>query len=399
MIEDNQILKIIERKNHLFQEDIDDNEFFLRNEISSSKFLVIGAAGSIGKSVVKEIFSRNPQSIHLVDINENNLVELVRDLRSHFNSSDSDLKTFCLDCGSNIFEQFFKNQHRYDYILNLSAMKHVRSERDPYTLMRMIETNVLNTNKTIALSKEINPKKYFCVSTDKASNPVSLMGASKRIMEMFLMQESESLNISTSRFANVAFSDGSLLYGFNQRLNNFQPISAPKDIKRYFVTPKESGQLCLMSCLLGENKNIFFPNNSDEVKLINFKKITENFLNFKGFESFECESEDEARRKIKELNSLNKWPCYFFESNTSGEKEYEEFFMEEEKIDLKKFKDIGVIFSSLKYSSDKLNAFLKDLQKIKLKGNWNKLEILNLFKDVIKDLNHIETGKNLDQKM
>ena len=255
-----QDLSIIGRENPIFFEDINDNHLYLQNEVKNAKFLILGAAGSIGQAVTKEIFKRKPKLIHAVDINENNLVELVRDLRSTFNKSSTDFKTFALDIGSQEYKAFIGHYNNYDFVLNLSALKHVRSEKDPFTLMRMVTVNILNTIETIDYSILGTAKKYFCVSTDKAANPVNLMGASKSIMEMFLMLKSKQLKISTARFANVAFSDGSLLYGFMQRVMKKQPIAAPSDIKRYFITHQEAGELCMLSSMLGENNEIFFPN-------------------------------------------------------------------------------------------------------------------------------------------
>jgi FlaA1/EpsC-like NDP-sugar epimerase len=254
-----QILKLIGRDKELFSADIQSSENKLAEVVSSSRFLVLGGAGSIGQSVTKEIFKRNPKKLHVVDISENDMVELVRDIRSSFGYITGDFQTFALDIGSIEYDAFFKADGKYDYILNLSALKHVRSEKDPYTLMRMVEVNVFNTDKTLQQAINAGVKKYFCVSTDKAANPVNMMGASKRIMEMFLMRRSLDIDISTARFANVAFSDGSLLHGFNQRLEKRQPIVAPNDVRRYFVTPQESGELCLMSCIFGDNGDIFFP--------------------------------------------------------------------------------------------------------------------------------------------
>lgn len=251
------ILNLIGRTEALFSRDISNYEVQLKEKIATSKFLVIGGAGSIGQAVTKEIFKRNPLKLHVVDISENNLVELVRDLRSEFGYTDGEFATFALDIGSVEYDAFINFDGNYDYVLNLSALKHVRSEKDPFTLMRMIDVNIFNTEKTIKQSFEKGVKKYFCVSTDKAANPVNMMGASKKIMEYYLMKYSSQITISTARFANVAFSDGSLLHGFNQRILKKQPIVAPNDIKRYFVTPQESGELCLMSCLFGENRDIF----------------------------------------------------------------------------------------------------------------------------------------------
>ncbi len=245
------ILKLIGRTSELFVDDINNHEEELSRIVSASRFLVIGGAGSIGQATVKEIFKRNPKKLHVVDISENNLVELVRDIRSTFGYITGDFQTYALDVGSYVYDAFWDADGEYDYVLNLSALKHVRSEKDPYTLMRMIDVNIFNTEKTIKQAIEKGVKKYFCVSTDKAANPANMMGASKRIMEVFLMQLSEHISISTARFANVAFSDGSLLHGFNQRIQKRQPIVAPNDVKRYFVTPQESGELCLMSAIFG----------------------------------------------------------------------------------------------------------------------------------------------------
>ena len=272
------ILQLIGRTEELFKRDINcyDNE--LSTIVNNSSFLVLGGAGTIGQAVVKEIFKRDAKKLHVIDISENNLVELVRDLRSSFGYIKGDFQTFALDIGSIEYDSFIKSDGKYDYVLNLSALKHVRSEKDPYTLMRMIDVNIFNTDKTIQQSIDNGVKKYFCVSTDKAANPVNMMGASKRIMEMFLMRKSLKIDISTARFANVAFSDGSLLHGFNQRIEKNQPIVAPNDIKRYFVTAQDSGELCLMSCIFGENRDIFFPKLSESLHLITFSEIAIKYL-------------------------------------------------------------------------------------------------------------------------
>jgi len=304
------VLSLIGRNEELFESDVNNHEHDLSSIVRSSNFLIIGGAGSIGQAVTKEIFKRNPKKLHVVDISENNMVELVRDIRSSLGYIDGEFKTFALDIGSVEYDAFIKQDGQYDYVLNLSALKHVRSEEDPYTLMRMINVNVLNTDKTILQSIQNGTKKYFCVSTDKAANPVNMMGASKRIMEMFLMRRSKDINISTARFANVAFSDGSLLHGFNQRIQKRQPIVAPQDIKRYFVTPKESGELCLMSCIFGENRDIFFPKLSEKFHLISFAEIAVNYLEQMGYEPYLCASEEEARKLSETLPSQGKWPCH-----------------------------------------------------------------------------------------
>lgn len=393
------ILSLIGRSEPLFQEDITAHEGRLQEVISLSRFLVIGGAGSIGQAVTKEIFKRNPKKLHVVDISENNMVELVRDIRSSFGYIDGDFQTFALDIGSVEYDAFINADGQYDYVLNLSALKHVRSERDPFTLMRMIDVNIFNTEKTIKQSFQNRIKKYFCVSTDKAANPVNMMGASKRIMEMFLMRQSKSIPISTARFANVAFSDGSLLHGFNQRIQKKQPIVAPSDVKRYFVTPQESGELCIMSCIFGENRDIFFPKLSESLHLISFADIAVKYLQQLGYEPFLCESEDEAREVVKTLPQEKKWPCFFTESDTTGEKDFEEFFTEKEMLDLERFKNLGVIKNELNTEEDKLHLFTNAISEMRNKGIWSKHEILDLFHKMIPDFGHKETGKYLDAKM
>lgn len=393
------ILSLIGRVKPLLTNDIATFDNELKDLVQNNRFLVIGGAGSIGQAVTKEIFKRHPKKLHVVDISENNLVELVRDIRSSLGYIDGDFRTFALDIASPIYDAFIKADGAYDYVLNLSALKHVRSEKDPFTLMRMIEVNILNTLKTIQQAKDKGVKKYFCVSTDKAANPVNMMGASKRIMELFLMRESKTMPISTARFANVAFSDGSLLHGFNQRIQKRQPIVAPNDIKRYFVTPQESGELCLMSCLLGENKDIFFPKLSEELHLITFAEIAVKYLKELGFEAHECSSEEEARTLIKTLPQEGKWPCFFTNSDTTGEKDFEEFFMDGEVLDMSRFQNLGIVKSSLSYEDENLDHFLQKISQMMAEQKWEKSELVDLFHQMIPDFNHKETGKYLDAKM
>lgn len=392
-------LKLIGRKKELFLDDIYEYEQQLFNIVSSSSFLIIGGAGSIGQAVTKEIFKRNPRKLHIVDISENNMVELVRDIRSSFGYIDGDFQTFALDIGSVEYDAFIKADGKYDYVLNLSALKHVRSEKDPFTLMRMIDVNVFNTDKTLQQSIEKGAKKYFCVSTDKAANPVNMMGASKRIMEMFLMRRSKEIPISTARFANVAFSDGSLLHGFNQRIQKRQPIVAPNDIKRYFVTPQESGELCLMSCIFGENRDIFFPKLSEALHLITFSDIAVKYLERLGYKPYLCENEDEARELAKTLPDIGQWPCLFSPSDTTGEKDFEEFFTDNETLDMERFKNIGVIKNEPIYDETKLNYFTNRISDMKSERTWSKEQIVSLFFEMIPGFGHKETGKYLDGKM
>ena len=395
----NSILKLIGREKELFTTDIQEKQQELHDIVSASRFLVLGGAGSIGQAVTKEIFKRNPKKLHVVDISENNLAELVRDIRSSFGYIDGDFQTFALDIGSVEYDAFIKADGQFDYVLNLSALKHVRSEKDPYTLMRMIDVNIFNTDKTLQQSIENGVKKYFCVSTDKAANPVNMMGASKRIMEMFLMRRSLEINISTARFANVAFSDGSLLHSFNQRIEKRQPIVAPNDIKRYFVTPQESGELCLMSCIFGENRDIFFPKLSENLHLISFADIAIKYLEQKGYEPVLCSNEDEARELAKTHPEQGKWPCLFTGSDTTGEKDFEEFFTENEVLDMQLFNNLGVIKNEAIFDSGLLTEFETSIQSMRDKRAWDKQSIVDLFFKMIPDFGHKETGKYLDGKM
>jgi FlaA1/EpsC-like NDP-sugar epimerase len=390
---------LIGREKELFLYDIKSHEQELRRIVSTSTFLVIGGAGSIGQAVTKEIFKRSPRKLHIVDISENNMVELVRDIRSSSGYIDGDFQTFALDVGSVEYDAFIKADGKYDYVLNLSALKHVRSEKDPFTLMRMIDVNIINTEKTLLQFIANKSHKYFCVSTDKAANPVNMMGASKRIMEMYLMRRSLEIGISTARFANVAFSDGSLLHGFNQRIQKRQPIVAPQDIKRYFLTPKESGELCLMSCIFGENRDIFFPKLSQDLHLITFAEIAVKYLEQMGYEPYLCSSEEEARRMAESLPDQGKWPCLFTDSDTTGEKDFEEFFTDKEVLDLDRFHNIGVIKNEPAFNDADLKMFARNINDWKKSGSWTKDDVVKLFIHIIPEFSHKETGRYLDGKM
>lgn len=393
-----EILDILGRDNSILRADILEHETYLREEVENSSFLILGGAGTIGQAVTREIFFRNPKKLHVVDISENNLAELVRDLRSTGGYIDGEFKTYCLDIGSVSYDLFWRNSGPYDYILNLSAMKHVRSERDPYTLMRMIDVNILNTIKTLAHCRNANVKKYFCVSTDKAANPANLMGATKRIMEMFLRAYSQETNISTARFANVAFSDGSLLNSFRNRLEKNQPIVVPKDVTRYFIAPQEAGEICLMSSILGKNNEIFFPKQSEHVRLINFLEIATKFLKSHNLEPHFCGSEQEARTACKSpTGSDGRWPVYLSDTNTSGEKLYEEFYTDVEVPDVERFLTLGIVENAYEASEADLTEFLDSVENFRSTADKNL--ILKAFSDLLPNLQHIERGFYLDDKM
>lgn len=397
------ILELIGRTRPLFEQDIKENSEFLDDIIKNSRFLVIGGAGTIGSAICRELFERDPKVLHVVDISENNMVELVRDIRSSKGYGSGEFATFAIDCGSDIFQAFMSSQKEriggYDYVFNTSALKHVRSEKDPYTLMRMVDTNIFNTDKTMQQAKACGAKKYFCVSTDKAANPVNMMGASKRIMEHYLNRRSLEMPVSTARFANVAFSDGSLLYGFNRRIEKGQPLAAPEDVRRYFVTPKEAGELCMLSCLTGDNRDIYFPKPDEGLDLITFSSIAEKYLLNLGYEPVRCATEQEARESVAELKARHKYPVYFFTSDTTGEKDYEEFFMEGEELDMSRFESIGIIKKGPDYEEDKLRMFDNAITEMRKKGSWNRAELVDLFNKMLPEFNHKETGKFLDNRM
>ncbi len=397
------ILPLIGRTQPLFTEDLAKREAEISQIVHNSRFLVIGGAGTIGSAICRELFDRDPKVLHVVDISENNMVELVRDIRSSKGYGTGEFATFAIDCGSDIFRAFMKEQKDriggYDYVFNTSALKHVRSEKDPYTLMRMIDTNIFNTDATMLLAKECGAKKYFCVSTDKAANPVNMMGASKRIMEMYLNRRSLEMPVSTARFANVAFSDGSLLYGFNRRLEKNQPLAAPNDVRRYFVTPKEAGELCMLSCLTGENRDIYFPKLDEELNLVTFSHIAEKYLESLGYEPVQCATEQEARDRVGELKAKHQYPVYFFASDTTGEKDFEEFYMDGETLDMEKFTSIGIVKKGADYDEEKLQMFTATIEKLRKTGSWTRGNLVDLFNEMLPEFHHKETGKFLDGRM
>lgn len=384
----------------IFQKDINFYEDTLSKEIKNSSFLVIGGGGSIGSSVVKELFLRNPTCIHVVDISENSLAELVRDLRStkHYNG---ELKTFAIDMGSSEFIQLL-HSNSYDYIFNLAALKHVRSEKDPFTMSRMIKVNIINTiDIYLQATKCQNMKKYFVVSTDKAANPANFMGATKRLMEKFIFQLSSDIYpISLARFANVAFSAGSILESFKLRVEKGQPIVAPNDIERFFITIKESGELCLLSGLLARNNEIIFPKQSEQLSLSNIKDVAIKFLEFNKLSPIELSSEEEARSYQKDANFNDGWPCFFSSSDTSGEKGFEEFFTDQEDVRFDKFTSVGLIEPSVTSINLDFLEFKSRYQEI-LEKSFNKASLLSLLKSYVPEFDHVSADgdKNLDQKM
>jgi FlaA1/EpsC-like NDP-sugar epimerase len=395
------VASIIGRTGQLFADDIARHDADIASALKGARVLLLGGAGSIGKEVAAQIFARGPAALHIADISENNMVELVRGLRSTRGYIAGETLFLPLDMGGVEMAAFLAGQKPYDYVLNIAAMKHVRSEKDAYSLMRMIKTNVLDTALTLAVARAGKARKYFAVSTDKAKNPANLMGATKRIMEDVLFREDDRTGVSTARFANVAFSDGSLLHGFRQRLALRQPISAPKDVRRYMITSDESGLLCLASTIMGGHREIFFPKLNSGLKLLTFSEIAVRFLEAEGYAPVLLSSEEEARGRAAELTAQRKWPCYFFESDTSGEKPFEEFYSGEDTVDWDRFADLGVITASALTDAEKARCavFLDQIEAWRKTGRWSKADLASAIVLACPELSHIETGRFLDNRM
>lgn len=390
---------VTKREQSLFLEDIENNKEELKNKIEGKSVLVIGGAGSIGSSFIKALLPFKPSTLVVVDTNENALAELTRDLRSTKGMYvPEDYLPYPMDFSSPVFEKMFRNRRGFDIVGNFSAHKHVRSEKDIYSVEALIQNNVLHAKLLLDLLVEFPPEEYFCVSTDKAANPVNIMGASKRIMEDVIFTYSDKFPVKTARFANVAFSNGSLPAGFLARLQKLQPISAPSDVKRYFVSPEESGQICMLACMLGKNREIFFPRLEEE-QMMTFDKIATAFLKENGFEVLECDSDEEAIERAEDLkNGSLKYPVHYSESNTSGEKGYEEFYTEQESIDLNRLKALGVVTGKDIPDKEKIKVLFTKLNKA-FENETSKEEIVAIMKEYLPNFEHIETGKSLDSKM
>ena len=365
------------RSTSMFLSDIELNKEILREEIEGKSLLVIGGAGSIGSSFIRAMLPFKPSRLVVIDLSENGLVELTRDLRSsHGVIVPIDYRTYTLDFSNPLFERIFREENGFDIVANFSAHKHVRSERDRYSVEALIENNVLKAKKILDLLVEYPPKHFFCVSTDKAANPVNIMGASKRIMEDMIMAYTPFFKVTTARFANVAFSNGSLLASFIDRIMKHQPLVAPKDVKRYFVSPEESGQICMLACILGHNGEIFFPK-LHEGQMMTFSLICDKFLDTLGYEKRECDSDEEAKVFASEMpeGSLS-YPVVYFESDTSGEKDFEEFYVPGEQVNMERFRSLGVIEDVSKRSVKELDVFLEELENIFISPNFEKGEIV-----------------------
>ena len=391
---------ITSRPSSLFAPDIEANRDRLREEIEGKSLLVIGGAGSIGSSYIRAILPFRPSKLVVVDLNENGLAELTRDLRSSYGMYvPEDYRTYTLSFADPIFARIFREEKGFDIVANFSAHKHVRSEKDKYSVQALIENNVIRAKKLLDLLTEYPPRHFFCVSTDKAANPVNIMGASKRIMEDMIMAYTPKFKVTTARFANVAFSNGSLLAGFVERIMKKQPLAAPSDVKRYFVSPEESGQICMLACMLGHNGEIFFPK-LGEKKMMTFSTICDRFLAALGYAKKECATDEEAKKFAAEMPEDSKvYPVVYFLSDTTGEKDFEEFYVPGEKLNMNRFSSLGVIEDVKKRPMQELEAFFHELEDIFHEPDFTKAEVVEAIKRFLPNFEHVEKGKNLDQKM
>ena len=391
---------VTRRKTSLFLADLESNRYSINEKVNGKTVLVIGGAGSIGSSFIRAILPFEPKTLVVVDTNENALAELTRDLRSTKGMFvPEDYVPYPMDFASSVFEKMFRKRGGFDIVANFSAHKHVRSEKDIFSIEALIRNNVLNAKKLLDLLTEYPPEEYFCVSTDKAANPVNIMGASKRIMEDVIFSYSDIFPVKTARFANVAFSNGSLPAGFLARISKLQPLSAPSDVKRYFVSPEESGQICLLSCILGNNRDIFFPK-LKEAQMMTFDAIAVELLHEYGFEVLECDSDEEAIEKAEELKlGSKKYPVHFSASNTSGEKSFEEFYTETEAVDMNRFSALGVVTDKEVTDKKAVDKLFDNLNAAFDKENVSKEDIVAILSDYLPNFEHIETGKSLDTKM
>ena len=384
----------------MFAPDIEANKEKLTREVKGKKVCVIGGAGSIGSSFIKAVLRFEPKSVVVVDLNENGLAELVRDVRSTEGLYVPDeFRCYTLNFADPIFERIFREEKGFDIVANFSAHKHVRSEKDRYSVQALIENNDIKAKKLMDLLCEFPPKHFFCVSTDKAANPVNIMGASKRIMEDLVMAYNKYFKVTTARFANVAFSNGSLPDGWIHRLQKKQPLAAPSDVKRYFVSPEESGQICMLACILGKGGEVFFPKLGED-QMLTFSSICDDFVKSEGFTKKECSSDEEAKQYAAKMDyDSDTYPVLYFKSDTTGEKAYEEFYVPGEKIDMQRFQALGVVEQTTRHDMNEVDAFFNKLEGIFQKDDFTKAQVVDAIREFIPNFEHEEKGKNLDQKM
>lgn len=393
---------VTQRPASMFAEDINANEKILTQEIKNKKVCIIGGAGSIGSSFIKAILHFEPKSVVVVDLNENGLAELVRDVRSTYGLFvPDDFRCYTLNFADPIFERIFREEKGFDIVANFSAHKHVRSEKDRYSVQALIENNDIKAKKLMDLLTVSPPKHFFCVSTDKAANPVNIMGASKRIMEDLVMAYNKYFKVTTARFANVAFSNGSLPDGWIHRMQKQQPLAAPSDVRRYFVSPEESGQICMLACILGRPGEVFFPKLGED-QMLTFSSICDKFVAEQGYEKDQCKSDEEAKRKAEQIKNSSEsttYPVVYFKSDTTGEKAYEEFYVPGEKIDMNRFLALGVVEQTSRHDMNDINDFFNRLESIFHEEDFTKAQVVEAIKSFIPNFEHEEKGKNLDQKM
>ena len=391
----------------MFQADIEANRETLEREIAGRKVCVIGGAGSIGSSFIRAVLRFRPQSVVVVDLNENGLAELVRDVRSTEGLFVPDeFRCYTLNFADPIFERIFREERGFDIVANFSAHKHVRSEKDRYSVQALIENNDIKARRLMDLLAQYPPRHFFCVSTDKAANPVNIMGASKRIMEDLVMAYCQYFPVTTARFANVAFSNGSLPDGWLHRVQRLQPLAAPSDVRRYFVSPEESGQICMLACILGRPGEVFFPKLGED-QMLTFSSICDDFVRAQGFEKDPCASDDEAKKKAAGLKAVVehvetqalKYPTVYFKSDTTGEKAYEEFYVPGEKLDMDRFSSLGVVQQTVRHTKEEVDTFFTHLESIFAREDFTKAEVVEAIKTFIPNFMHEEKGKNLDSKM
>jgi len=390
---------VTKRENSFFEIDLINNKEKLTKEIKGKSILVIGGAGTIGSSYIRAALKYNPSELIVVDTNENGLTELTRTLRSDSNMIvPESYLTYPMSFNSEVFYKMCESHGAFDIVANFAAHKHVRSEKDSFSIEAMIKNNVLDAKKFLDYLKSNKPSHFFCVSTDKAANPVNVMGASKKLMENVIMSYSNDIKITTARFANVAFSNGSLLYGYIERLLQRQPISCPSDVKRFFVSPEESGEICLLTCILGNSGEIYFPK-LNQNQLVNFKRITEDFFKYLNKDIKICKSEKEAKEIALKLSNNSSYPVYFFKTDTSGEKLFEEFYTSDDEVNFNHYESIGVVVNSLKPSFFEIELTIKEIEVLFKRESYNKKDVIKIMNKILPNFNHIETGKTLDQKM